>query len=66
MFQLLEKEKTTETTGTFTVTRTGLFLPMQLTYKGKMTHCLSKRVNFPDGFDLAFTENHWSNEEKCI
>ena len=39
---------------------------MQLIYKGKSTRSLSKRVNFFDGFDLTFTENHSSNEEKCI
>ena len=39
---------------------------MQLIYKGKSTRSLSKRVNFSDGFDLTFTENHSSNEEKCI
>ena len=25
-----------------------------------------KGGNFHDGFDLKFTENHWSNKEKCI
>ena len=46
---------------------------MQLMHKGKTTLSLSlslslslpKRVNFPDRFDLAFTLNHWGNEEKC-
>ena len=66
---IVGKRKKQQLTGTFTVTKARLFLPMQLIYKGKATLSLSrslpKRVNFPDGFDLAFTLNHWVNEEKC-
>ena len=42
------------------------FFPMQLIYTGKTLHCLPKGITFPDGFDVTFTSNHWSNEEKAI
>ena len=60
------KKKKKQITDTFTITKTGLFLPMQLTYKRRTTCSLLKGVNFNDGFNLTFTENHWNNEEKCI
>ena len=28
--------------------------------------CLPREVEFPDGFNVCYTENHWSNEEKVI
>ena len=37
---------------------------MQLTYEGKTPRCLPKDVEFPKEFDVTFTPNHWSNEEK--
>ena len=42
------------------------FFPMQLIYTGKTLRCLPKGITFPDGFDVTFTSNHWSNEEKAI
>ena len=42
----------------------GDFLPMQLIYEGKTPRCLPKDVEFPKKFDMTFTPNHWSNEEK--
>ena len=53
-------------TGTFAVSKYGLFLPMQIIYEGKTTRCLPKNVEFPEGFNVTFTPNHWSNEEKVI
>ena len=43
---------------------TGDFLPMQLIYEGKTPRCLPKDVEFPKEFDVTFTPNRWSNEEK--
>ena len=63
---IVGKGKKQQITGTFTVTKSGKFLPMQLIYKGKTQRCLPKGINFPDGFDVTCTKNHWSNEEKCI
>ena len=51
-------------TGTFAVSMTGDFLPMQLIYEGKTPRCLPKDVEFPKEFDVTFTPNHWSNKEK--
>ena len=63
---LVGKGKKKQITGTFTVTKSGIFLPMQLIYEGKTDRCLPKDVTFPDGFDLTYTQNHWSNEEKAL
>lgn len=51
-------------TGTFAITMKGVFLPMQLIYQGKTPRCHPK-VDFPEGFNVTHSENHWSNEEKC-
>ena len=58
------KGKKKQITGTFPVSVTGDFLPMQLIYEGKTPRCLPKDVEFPKEFDVTFTPNHWSNEEK--
>ena len=50
----------------FTVSKAGIFLPMQLIYEGKTDHCLPVGVRFPNGCDVTYTPNHWSNEEKVI
>jgi len=42
-------------------TMNGDFLPIQLVYEDKMTHCIP-RVNFPSNWDVTYTENHWCNE----
>ena len=58
------KGKKKQSTGTFAVSMTGDFLPMQLIYEGKTPRCLPKDVEFSKEFDVTFTSNHWSNEEK--
>ena len=60
------KGKKKEITGTFTVTMSGLFLPMQLIYEGKSLRCLLQGITFPENFNLTFTPNHWSNKDKVI
>ena len=52
-------------TGTFAVSLTGKFLPMQLIYKGKTKRSFPK-FKFPDAFSVTFKENHWSNTEKSV
>ena len=37
---------------------------MQLIYEGKTNRCLLQGIKVPDGFDVTYTPNHWSNEEK--
>lgn len=51
-------------TGTFSITLSGLFLPMQLIYQGKTDRC-HPSYEFPEGFNVTHTPNHWSNEEKA-
>ena len=61
---LQRKGKKKQITRTFAVSMTGDFLPMQLIYEGKTPRFLPKDVEFPKKFDVTFTPNHWSNEEK--
>ena len=64
LYHYKEKEKKKQITGTFTASMKGDFLPMQLTYEGKTPRCLPKDVEFQKEFDVTFTPNHQSNEEK--
>ena len=41
------------------------FLQTQLIYQGTTPRYLPKDVNFPIDFNVAFTLNHWSNDEKA-
>lgn len=44
-------------------TMDGKVLPFQLIYEGKTSACLPK-CNFPEGWHITCTSNHWSNEQK--
>ena len=48
--------------GTFVVNLSGEFLPIQLMYTGKTDLCHPK-VEFPKGFDITHSPNHWANKE---
>ena len=48
-------------TGTFVVNLSGEFLPIQLIYTGKTDLCHPK-VEFPKGFDITHSPNHWANK----
>lgn len=63
---LVGQGKKKQITGTFTVTMSGLFLPMKLIYEGKSPRCLPQGITFPGNFNLTFTPNHLSNEDKVI
>ena len=63
---LVGKAKKKQITGTFTITMSGSFLPMQLINKGKTNFCLPKGVNFCADFHVTCTPNCWSNESKAI
>ena len=63
---LVGKGKKKQITGMFTVTMSGLFLAMQLIHEGKTPQCLPQGISFPDNFNLTFTPNHWSIEDKVI
>ena len=58
---LVGKGKKKQITGTFTITMTGQFLPLQLIYQGTTDRCLQKGVEFPDDWDVTYTASHWSN-----
>ena len=52
-------------TATFTVSASGVFLPIQLIYQGKTKRCLPK-FKIPKEFHVTYTKNNWSNFEKCV
>ena len=65
-FPVKGKGKGKQITGTFTVFATGQFLPMQLIYAGKTNRCHTQGIEFPPGFDVTHSHNHWSNDELAI
>ena len=46
-------------------TTSGSFLPFQVIYQDKTPACLPRFV-FPDNWNVTFTQNHWSNEDKTL
>ena len=52
-------------TGTYSITLSGSFLPINLIYQGK-TSRYHPTFNFPGGFNVTHSPNYWSNEEKAI
>ena len=54
-----------QVTGTFAVSMTGNFLPVQVIYQGKTKRCLPK-YTYPKSFDVTYSVNHWSNTEKSV
>ena len=44
-------------------TASDIFLPFQVIYQDKTPACLPRFV-FPDNWNVTFTQNHWSNEDK--
>ena len=63
---IVGKGKSKQITGTFSCTMSGLFLPMQLIYQGKTNRCHPVGIDFPEGFNITHSKNHWSNEDKVI
>ena len=52
-------------TGTFAVSLSGQFLPIQVIYQGKTQRCVPKNV-FPSSFHVTYTPNHWSNTDESV
>ena len=52
-------------TATVAGTMSGEFLPAQLIYGGKTPVCLPK-IDFPAGWSITFTPNHWANEDTVL
>ena len=46
-----------------TATKSHVMLPAHLIFKGKTERCLTKGVEFHEGWDIAFTGSHWSTED---
>ena len=49
----------------FSCTLSSKFLTLQVIYVGKTPACLPK-VKFPNGQNVTFTQNYWSNEETMM
>ena len=60
--EIIGKDDKQQLTAVFGCSMAGDFLPPQLVYQGKTNRCLPQ-YKFPTGWDITFTENHWSNEE---
>ena len=60
--EIIGKDDKRQLTAVFGCSMAGDFLPPQLVYQGKTNRCLPQ-YKFPAGWDITFTENHWSNEE---
>ncbi|MCY3929117.1 MAG: hypothetical protein OXG81_12660 [Acidobacteria bacterium] len=56
------KDDKRQITAVFACSMAGEFLLPQLVYQGKTSRCLP-RFNFPSGWSITFSENHWCNEE---
>ena len=54
-----------QVTGTFFMTFSGIFLPIQTIYHGKTNHCYAK-FSFPGRFNITHSVSNWSNGEKVI
>ena len=52
-------------TGTFIITLSGKFLPMQLIYGGKTKESLP-RFKFPESFSLSANPKHFSNKAESL
>ena len=52
-------------TTTFSISMTGSLLPIQLIYEGETRRCLPN-YDFPKGFNVTYSPNHWSNTEKSV
>ena len=52
-------------TGTFAVTLSGKFLPIQLIYGGKINQSIP-RYNFPENFCLSANPKNFSNTEESL
>ena len=59
---IIGKDDKRQLTVVFGCSMAGDFLPPQLVYQGKANRCLPQ-YKFPAGWEITFTENHWSNEE---
>lgn len=60
--EIVGLEDKTQITALLSCTMAGEMLPPQLLYQGKTENCTPTSVKFPSGWDVFYSENHWSNE----
>ena len=60
--EIAGKDDKRQLTAVFAGSMSGESLPPQLIYQGKTTRCLP-HYDFPAGWHLIYSPNHWSNEE---
>ena len=63
--ELIGQDDKRQITATFAGTLTGNFLPIELVYKGKTARC-HPLIDFPKGWHITHTTNHWCNEDTMI
>ena len=63
--ELIGQDDKRQITATFAGSLTGNFLPIQLVYEGKTTRC-HPSIDFPKGWHITHTANHWCNEDTMI
>ena len=56
--EIIGKNDKRQLTAVLGCSMSGDFLPPQLIYQGKTKKCLQ----FPDSWDVTYSENHWANE----
>ena len=54
-----------EITAVIGITLSGVFLPLQLVYKGTTDRC-HPHFRFPSDWDVTHSENHWSTSETMV
>ena len=59
--ELAGKEDKRQLTAVLAGSMAGDFLPPQIVYQGKTSRCLP-HVDFPDGWHVTYSANHWCNE----
>ena len=52
--------------GTFAISATARFLPIQPIYAGKTKRHHPQGIKFPSGFDVTHSLKDWSNDELAI
>ena len=56
---------TWQITAVFCAALSGELLPLQLIYQGKTAACLPRSA-FPSEWNVTYTPNYWSNEQKTM
>ena len=63
--EIVSSDDKRQLTTLFSCTISGKFPPPQVIYAGKTPACLPK-AKVPDGWNVTYTPNHWSNEQTMM